>query len=230
MRGELEVRNITVYINGDKILNHVSFSVHRGEFLSVIGPNGAGKTTLLKVISGLIRPQSGIVKIHNGKGKAAIGYVPQSRLIDPETPVQVRDFVSFGLPSLIKPWLTKKDRKAIEKVMALTHTMHLAGKPVGKLSGGERQRVFLAQALLREPEVLLLDEPTSHLDTGAQEQMAALVYKLCRDRKMSVLFVSHDLNLVAKFAHRILYLAKDGYAIGEADEILGAEEVPRVPV
>lgn len=215
----IEVKNIEVHFKGEKILHDLSFSLHSEEMLGIVGPNGAGKSTLLKVILGLIIPQNGTVKIEGQK--KSIGYVPQSRTIDEEMPIQTRDFVALGLPHLIRPWLTRKDHDTVKEVMALTNTNHLAKKPIGKLSGGERQRVFLAQALVRKPKVLLLDEPTSNLDPEAQEQVTSLVHQLCQEQGIGILFISHDLALVEKYAHRVLNLTRNGYTIGNVDKILG---------
>lgn len=220
MTESIQVENIEVRLKGETVLHDLSFSLDSGEMLGVIGRNGVGKSTLLKVILGLIHPENGTVRIEGKRKRTTIGYVPQSRAIDDEMPIQTFDFIALGLPQLIRPWLTKRDRAMIKEVMALTNATFLANKPLGTLSGGERQRVFLAQALARNPKVLLLDEATSNLDPEAQEQIASLVHRLCMERKIGVLFISHDLELVQKYAHRVLWLRRDGYKIGKTDEIL----------
>jgi len=215
------VDQIDVYINGEKILDHLSFSVQPGEMLGIIGPNGAGKSTLLKVILGVIKPQHGTVEITNEDHGPVIGYVPQSRAIDEEMPIQAWDFISLGLPHRLRPWLTKRDRAVIKETMELTDTSHLAKKPIGKLSGGEKQRVFLAQALVRHPDVLLLDESTANLDPKAQEEMTSLVRELCVKQQISALFISHDVHLISEYSHRILYLTRGHYTVGSVEEIIG---------
>ena len=214
------IDNLEVHVGGQKLFDHLSFTVVPGEMLGIIGPNGAGKSTLLKAILGLITPQSGTITVHGDHGKAVFGYVPQVRAIDEEMPIQTKDFVSLGLPLKLRPWLTRSEREKLRKVMALTRISHLAKKPIGKLSGGERQRAFLAQALVREPDVLLLDESTANLDPGAQEQMMALVHDLNKKKNTTVLFVSHDLTLVSKYAHRVLYLSRQRSAIGQTADML----------
>jgi zinc/manganese transport system ATP-binding protein len=218
-----EVEGVSVSFNGETILDNLSFSVEPGELLAIIGRNGAGKSTLLKVILGLIKTYRGTVKLTGQKHRPVIGYVPQSRTIDEEMPISTWDFVSLGLPHLIRPWLNKKDRERIKQVLKLTNTEHLAQKAIGKLSGGERQRVFLAQALVKAPDVLLLDESTSNLDVGAQEQMTLLVEKIAKDQQVSVLFISHDLQLVNRFANRVLFLNRHGYKLGPVHELFGSE-------
>jgi zinc/manganese transport system ATP-binding protein len=225
---EILVRDVSVHLGGKSILDHISFSVKSGEFLGIIGPNGAGKTTLFQVLLGMLHPQQGQVQFvdehQNTIDRAsAIGYVPQSRQIDPEIPMSAWDFVSLGLPHRIRPWLTAKDREAVQAALQMTDGESLAGKMIGKLSGGERQRIYLAQALVRNPRILLLDEPTSNLDPGAQEKMASVVDRVCHETGASVLFISHDINLIARYAHKILYLTKGHYAIGSVEEVMQSE-------
>ncbi|WCK52777.1 ABC transporter ATP-binding protein [Aneurinibacillus sp. Ricciae_BoGa-3] len=225
--GAIEVEDIGISFGGEWIIRNLSFSVKPGEFMGIIGPNGAGKTTLLRILLGIMQPQQGFVKVMGktitSTGSPAIGYVPQSRQIDPETPLIARDFVSFGLPHRFRPWLTKKDRSLVSEALSLTDSEKYADKPIGKLSGGERQRLFLAQALLRNPKILFLDEPTSNLDPGAQEKMAAVVQKVNRERGISVVFVSHDIDLIARYAHEILYLTRGNYVKGTVEEVMQPE-------
>lgn len=232
MNSIIKLDQIRVGYGGNTVLNEISFTVPQGEFLGIIGPNGAGKTTMFRVILGLLEPHSGKLSIKTEQGAAlpasAIGYVPQSRLIDPETPIQARDFVSLGLPHKYRPWLSAKDRKTVEEALELTGASHLAKKSIGKLSGGEKQRIFLAQALVRHPRILLLDEPTSNLDPGAQETLASIVHRVSRSHRISVLFISHDINLIAKVADRILYLTKGDHAIGTIDEVIRTDVLSKL--
>jgi zinc/manganese transport system ATP-binding protein len=213
----LTLKNVNVSFDGKWVLRDLSFSVESGEFLGIIGPNGSGKTTLMRVLLSMLRPQEGTVKIEND---SRIGYVPQSRQIDPDTPLSSRNFVSLGLPHKFRPWLSRRDRTIVEEALELTNSVEYADKPIGKLSGGQRQRLFLAQALVRNPHILLLDEPTSNLDPGAQETIASVVDQVRRERGITVLFVSHDVNLISRYADKILYMTKDSYAIGTVNEIM----------
>jgi zinc/manganese transport system ATP-binding protein len=211
------LKNVNVSFDGKWVLRNLNFSVESGEFLGIIGPNGSGKTTLMRVLLRMLKPQGGTVDIVNASG---LGYVPQSRQIDPETPLSSRNFVSLGLPHKFRPWLTHQDRAIVDEVMEMTNSLDFADKPIGKLSGGQRQRLFLAQALVKNPQILLLDEPTSNLDPGAQETIASVVDQIRRERGITVLFVSHDVNLISRYADKILYLTKNSYAIGTVDEIM----------
>lgn len=221
----LEVRGVSVHLGGRTVLHNITFGAAPGEFLGILGPNGAGKTTLFRVLLQLIKPQSGEVTISRDRaqGKAAIGYVPQSRQMDPEMPLRAWDFVSLGLPHPLRPWLNRADKETIRQALELTGASRLAGRPMGRLSGGERQRVYLAQALVRHPRILLLDEPTSNLDPGAQEEMAEVVHAVCREREITVLLISHDVNLLSRYADRILYLTPGRHAIGTVEEVMRTE-------
>ncbi|QHT61087.1 metal ABC transporter ATP-binding protein [Paenibacillus lycopersici] len=226
----IEVEHIHVRISGKPILADVSFQVKSGEFLGILGPNGAGKTTLFRVLLQLLKPQSGTVRlpVTLDKGETAIGYVPQFRQIDPELPMLAVDFVSLGLPHTIRPWLNRADKGAIAEALELTGATGLSRTSIGQLSGGERQRIFLAQALVRNPKLLLLDEPTSNLDPGAQEEMAAVIDRVCKERKISVMLISHDVNLINRYADRILYLTPQQYAIGTVDEVMQTSVLQRL--
>jgi len=230
---EIIVQDVNVFFSGKTILNHLTFQVNPGEFIGIIGPNGAGKTTLFRTLLGMIQPQSGTILFRDANRQpvspaAMIGYVPQSRQMDAETPLTAREFVSLGLRHKIRPWLTAADQFAVGEALRLTQSEHLADQMIGKLSGGERQRIYLAQALIRNPQVLLLDEPTSNLDPGAQEKMAEVVAKISAESGVSVLFISHDINLMARYATRILYLTNENYAVGTVDEVIQSDVLSKL--
>ena len=231
MGAGIVVEKLNVQLGGASILRDLSFTLEPGEFMGIIGPNGAGKTTLLQALLGMVPVKSGAISFQgDGKadGSSLLGYAPQVRQLDLETPLRAWDFVSFGLPHRWRPWLTRKDRNAVRQALSVTDSERLAAKAVGKLSGGERQRLFLAQALVRNPQVLLLDEPTSNLDPGAQENVASIVHYLNQEQGIGVLFVTHDVNLIAKYAHRILYLTRGQYAIGTVKQVLQSSILSRL--
>lgn len=217
MNDTVTLKNVNISFDGKWVLRNLTFSVKSGEFLGIIGPNGSGKTTLMKALLKMIKPQEGTVEILNSY---RLGYVPQFRQIDPETPLSSRNFVSLGLPHKFRPWQTQQDKRIVEEALEMTNSCEYADKPIGKLSGGQRQRLFLAQALVKKPQILLLDEPTSNLDPGAQESIVSVVDKIRREHGISVLFVSHDVNLISRYADKILYMTKDSYALGTVDEIM----------
>lgn len=237
----LDVSRVSVHLGGRRILHDLSIQVRHGEFIGILGPNGAGKTTLFRVLLELLQPTEGTVRVTGSSEKeredagvtkkadsAIIGYVPQAREIDPELPMQVRDFVSLGLPHPFRFWLSRQDKEAVQAAMELTDCARFAEQSIGKLSGGERQRAYLAQALVRNPRILLLDEPTASLDPGAQEAMAATVHRICRTKGISVLFISHDVNLITRYADRILYVTPGHYAVGTVDEVMQSEVLQRL--
>lgn len=225
MLKRMKVSHLKVSFNGENVLDDFSLQISAGDMLAVIGPNGAGKSTLLKAILGVVRPQHGTVLLDSGQKKTVIGYVPQSRALDEETPVSARDFVSLGQVSGLFPWHSAGERKTLKEIMAFTDTLRFAGKPVGRLSGGERQRVFLAQALVRRPDLLLLDESTANLDPEAQIQVMDLVRRTAREWGVAVIFISHDLHQVEAYADHILLMTRRFYLTGDRDTILSNREL-----
>ncbi|VBB09629.1 abc transporter [Lucifera butyrica] len=232
MGSGIVIEGLNIHLGGKWILRDFSLTIKSGEFVGIIGPNGAGKTTLLKALLGLVPVAGGTITFPGTDRKAAgsslVGYAPQSRQIDETTPLRAWDFVSFGLPHRFRPWLTGQDRRNVEEAMRVTDSERFADKAIGKLSGGERQRLFIAQALVRNPQILLLDEPTSNLDPGAQENLAAVVHSINQKLGITVLLVSHDVNLIAKYAHRILYITKGQYALGTVQQVLQANVLTRL--
>lgn len=210
----LEFDRVCVERRGVSVLDRLSFTLCQGEFVALIGANGSGKTTLLRTVPGFLRPTSGVVRIFDtpvGHGRTArkrIGYVPQSLAIDFKMPMTVRDVVSmgrYGLSGLGRP-LGKADRIAVEQALEDSGITKLAGRPIGHLSGGELQKVQIARALCQCPELLLLDEPTSSLDLGAQREVLDLVGRLHREHHLTTLIVMHDLKSLPPSCTRALIL------------------------
>jgi len=210
----LELDSVCVERRGASVLDRLSLTLRQGEFVALIGANGSGKTTLLRTVLGFLRPTSGVVRLFDapvGHGRAArkrIGYVPQSLAIDFKMPMTVRDVVSMGRYGLIglgrQPG--KADRLAVEKALNDVGIADLAPRPIGHLSGGELQKVQIARALCQSPELLLLDEPTSSLDLGAQREVLDLVGRLHRERRLTTLIVMHDLKSLPASCTRALIL------------------------
>ncbi|RLB05255.1 MAG: ABC transporter ATP-binding protein [Deltaproteobacteria bacterium] len=211
----LEIDGLWCGYRNRAVLQEVGFAVSKGDFVGVIGPNGSGKTTLIRAISGLLPLQKGVVLL---EGKA-IGEMGRKELAtkvavvtqSPETtpPFSVEEFVLLGR---VPHWgrlqflETRRDEEIAKRVMALTEIAHLRGRGMGELSGGERQLAYLARALAQEPELLLLDEPTAHLDIGHQVQIMDLLRRLNRENSLTIMTVLHDLNLAGLYCERLILL------------------------
>jgi len=220
----MEIENAVVSYREDVALRGVSLRVRRGEFVGIIGPNGAGKTTLLTLINGLGKLLQGRVRVLGhllGRDNARqirtrVGYVAQVQNIDPRMPIVVREVVMIGrcgrLGLLRRP--SEADWEIVERMIELVGMSHLADRPIGHLSGGEQQRVAIARALVQEPDIFLLDEPTANLDWRAQREILELVKRIHMTRKLTTLFVTHDLNTLPRACDRVV-LMKDGLIRGE---------------
>jgi len=197
-------------------LNGVSFEAGEGEFIGIIGPNGAGKTTLLKVINGLVRPHRGRVRVlgmepgrHNGGLiRKHIGYVAQVRNIDPRLPISVRETVTVG--AFGKLGLFRRpgeiERRRVAAVLEMVGLTRLADRPLGHLSGGEQQKVAIARALVQEPRILLLDEPTMSLDREARRDIVELTRMAHESRRLTTVFVTHDFETLPTACRRIVMM------------------------
>ena len=220
----IDIQNAIVSYREDIALRGVSLKVESGEFVGIIGPNGAGKTTLLTVVNGLGKLLSGRVWVlgnfltpdtgHSLRKK--VGYVAQVENIDPRMPMSVREVVMIGRYGVLglfrKPG--KHDWQIVDEMLALTGMSHLAQRPIGHLSGGEQQRVAIARCLAQEPELFLLDEPTASLDWKAQTEILAMVKQIHDSRRLTTLFVTHDLNALPATCDRVVFM-KDGLIWGE---------------
>lgn len=209
----IEVKDVSFSYDGNPVLEDISFTVEEGEYLGIIGPNGGGKTTLFKVILGLIRPQSGEVRIfgeplESFKQRHLIGYVPQRSLSDYYFPATVEEIVRSGRTARLglfrRP--SRDDLKAVERVMEITDVAKLRGRLIGQVSGGERQRVFIARALASDPKILILDEPDVGVDVTAQEKFYSFLEDLNSTLGITILLISHDIDVVAHQAKTILCL------------------------
>lgn len=207
----IALEDAAVELAGRTIWSGGSFSIPRGEFVGLIGPNGAGKTTLLRVLLGQLKPSRGRVSVLGAparRGNRAIGYVPQHRTMELDLALRAYDFVMLGLTG--HRWgfgrSSAAERRKVEEALQAVDADHLAGEPVGVLSGGEQQRLRIAQALVTEPQILLLDEPLASLDLRSRHEIVDLVDRICRERGVTVLFVTHDLNLFLGVLDRVVYL------------------------
>jgi zinc transport system ATP-binding protein len=202
----IRVAGLSVTRGDTRILEDVSLEVPAGRFLGVLGPNGGGKSTLLRVLVGLDAADAGKVEVLGlppGRSRD-VGYLPQAAVYDLRMPIRVREAVALGLSRRPR----RQDQRRIEDVLEQMQLTSIAGKPVGVLSGGERQRMFLARALIREPRLLLLDEPTLGVDARSLDAFLHLLVRLREERGLTILMVSHDFSVVSSHADAVLCLAR----------------------
>ena len=203
----LTAEDIGLTIRGNPILHNVNLRVAAGEIVALIGPNGAGKSTLVRVLLGLLRPDSGRVWSRPG---LRVGYMPQRLALDNTLPLSVQRFVTLGTPAV---------RARVQAVLAEVGAAHVLDSPVQAVSGGELQRVMLARALLREPDLLVLDEPIQGVDLNGQYELYDLISSLRRTHGCGMLMVSHELHLVMATTDHVLCLNRHVCCSGHPDHV-----------
>ncbi len=229
MNEAIEINNLSYAYDDHLVLHHLSFSIQKGDFFIIIGPNGSGKTTLMKIISGLVKLQQGDLTILNQsiltytpKALARkIAFVPQ--MAPPDFPFTVTELVLMGRSPHLGPLglEREKDLAIAQKAMEFTGVEHLSHRKLDQLSGGEQQRVYIARAICQDPQVILLDEPTASLDLAHQVRIMDMMEKLKEDKNVTVVMVSHDVNLAAMYGERLLLL-KEGriVSMGHPTDVL----------
>ncbi|MDD1779448.1 MAG: ABC transporter ATP-binding protein [Candidatus Helarchaeota archaeon] len=230
---QIQIKDVSFAYNCIQALDNVNFIANHGEILGLIGPNGSGKTTLLRCINRVLKPKIGAILI-NGDDISnferreiamKMGVVPQYSKTFPFT---VLDTILMGrFPHINRlGGETVDDLKAVKHAMELTGTLPLAERLIDELSGGELQKVILARALAQTPEVLLLDEPTTHLDVNHQLEMLELIKKITKAKGLITIMVSHNLNLAARYCDKLLLLnSGQVYSIGSVSETLTAQKI-----
>lgn len=198
----IEAKNLTKSFGKQLAFEKLNFKINDGDFISLIGPNGSGKTTLVKIMMGLEKKTSGELKIDK---KQTIGYVPQFRNIDLDYPLDIEQFVRLNLKFTLSPAKRRSDNELIKTILDKTHLTELKNRPLGLASGGEKQKAYLAQALLNDPKVLILDESTASLDVEVKMQLMDLVQELNEKYKLTVIFITHDYELTKKYTSRALF-------------------------
>ena len=234
----LSLHGVALERGGREILCDVELVVRPGEFVAVLGPNGAGKSTLMKAILGLVPLAKGSVSVLGTdptRARGRIGYLPQRRSFDRTTRIRGLDVVRlglegtrWGLPLAVTPSARARRRAVRERIreaVALVGATAYAARPIGELSGGEQQRLLIAQALVGEPELLILDEPLDSLDLPNQGAVAALVRRIATEQRIAVLLVAHDVNPLLHHLDRVLYLGGGGALAGTVDEVITAEKL-----
>jgi zinc transport system ATP-binding protein len=232
----IEIRGLNVkYPNGVSALEDINLDICESDLIALIGPNGAGKSTLLKVILGLIKPSSGSIKLFGSadlsKNLKSVGYVPQTALVrDPNLPFTVYETVLMGRTSVagLLHGLRKTDRQKVDEVLKLFGIYELKDRKIGQLSGGQSQRVFLAKAMVAEPKMLLLDEPTSGVDMASKQEFYSILERLNRERQIAVVLSSHDVGVVTKIANRVLCINRSQFFCGPNHEFEADKEIHRM--
>jgi zinc/manganese transport system ATP-binding protein len=228
----IRLESATASRGGRPIWSGVDLEIGAGEFVAVLGPNGAGKSTLLDVVLGLLPLSAGRVEVLGASPGPAtarrIGYLPQRHGFDAGTRVRGRDVVRLGLDG--SRWgmplpgrfsaASRRTAERVEEMIELVGAGAYASRPIGALSGGEQQRLLIAQALVRQPQMLLLDEPLDSLDLSNQGAVAALVQRICRSEGVTVLLVAHDVNPILGYLDRVVYFAGGRGLAGTPREVV----------
>jgi zinc transport system ATP-binding protein len=226
----IEVKNLNFAYNNTLVLDNISFAIEKGDYVGIIGPNGGGKTTLLKILVGLLKPQSGSLHMFGQdmtklKDRSQIGYVPQRVAQDNSSfPATVYEIVESGLIAKkgLQGSITPADKAAIDKALKAANIMDLKDRLMSSLSGGQRQRVYVTRALASDPQILILDEPFTGVDTVSQKDFYAFLKSLNTQQHLTILFVSHDIDTITGEIKSILCLNRGLFCFG-AKEIIHEE-------
>ena len=233
----IEVQSISFRYHEEWVLQDVSFQVGKGEFIGLIGPNGSGKTTLLKILYRLLSPQQGEILFEQVplKRMNRTDIAKKVAVVAQEThllfPFSVMEIVLTGRSPYLGHLMfeREKDLEIAKKAMEWTEILPFAERPIDELSGGERKRVFIARALAQEPEVILLDEPTANLDIHHQIDFLNLILTLNREKGLTIIMASHDMNIASEFCDRLLLLQKGKiYKIGIPEEVITQKNIEQV--
>ena len=198
----IAAKNLTKRFGNQLVFQDVNFKINQGDFLSLIGPNGSGKTTLVKILMGLEPKTSGELNFDH---KQTIGYVPQFRNIDNDYPLSIEAFIRLNLKFTLSPTKRHENDQLIQEILEKTGLTDLKDRPLGLASGGEKQKAYLAQALLNDPKILILDESTAGLDVEVKMQLMDLVAELNKKYQLTVIFITHDYELTKKYTTKALF-------------------------
>jgi len=232
---KLEVRGVSFSYSSRPALEDVTVKVAEGEVLGLVGPNGSGKTTLLRCINNILKPKKGVVLIEEKDTRniklrelaKLIGYVPQ--VTTSSFPSTVFDIVLLGRRPYVTWGVSSRDKEIVSQILSLMGIEDLALRRLNELSGGERQKVIIARALAQEPQVLLLDEPTSNLDIKHQLEVLGIIRSVVKQKAIAAVIAIHDLNLASRFSDKIVLLYKGRiYDAGEPAKVLTQENIKTV--
>ena len=216
---KIELNNVSFSFGANNVLSDISFKVYKNDIITVVGPNGGGKTTLLKLILGLLKPDSGTIKIHSEK---RAGYVPQYTLFDIKFPVTVFDVVIASRINSAPGFYAKEDKFAAERALYEMKLESFGKRPFSELSGGQRQRVLIARALACDPDILLMDEPTANIDASIGSYLTDYIVNL--ERKFTIMLVTHDMGFVNNLVGRVFCINGNfqEHPLENADMIAGS--------
>ena len=219
----VSVQSVSYKYNSELVLENVSFDIEEGDFLGIIGPNGAGKTTLFHCMLGLLNSYSGKITILNQDIKKykkifkKIGYIPQKKSIDQKFPLTVEELVSLSLPR-------NTSKNIVLEILKQVRLYTLKDRTIGQLSGGQQQRVLIAKALVNNPIILMLDEPTNELDPKSQSDFYSLLKELNEKNKITIIWSSHDMDAVNKYANKVSCINKRMFFHGDKGKFFSSED------
>jgi zinc transport system ATP-binding protein len=221
----ISLDNVSYGYNSDLVLENISFKADQGDLLGIIGPNGAGKTTLFSLILGLLEGYQGKITLfnedirNNRKALKRVGYIPQKKNINQGFPATVEEIVSLGVPG------RKTNKDVIISALKIVGLLEQKDKRIGELSGGQQQRVLIAKALVNEPELLILDEPTTGIDLETQDRFYTLLRNLNSERNITIILASHDLDAINRLANKVACVNRKMSFHGDAREFFGNEQL-----
>ena len=212
------------------VFENACFSIAKGEFVGILGPNGAGKTTLFKLLLGILKPISGEINISGEKCQSSscqtnckIGYVPQRHTFNSDSMIEALEIVRLGINGrkmgFSLPAVAAQEKKEALEMLKIVGAQDLAHRPLGALSGGELQRIFLAQALVGNPDILFLDEPLASLDIRRENEFVKLIKKTAEQRNITVLLIAHNINPLLPVLNKVIYVANARVLVGDASEV-----------
>jgi zinc transport system ATP-binding protein len=229
----IAVDHVSFHFGDFPILQDISFTIDRGDFLALTGPNGSGKTTLIRLILGLLKPSRGRIlllgkEIDQFQQWNRIGYVPQKATnVDPYFPASVREIVAMGLLSR-KPFprfLKRQDEEVIDHALVSVGMQEIKKRRIGQLSGGQQQRVFIARAIVNHPDVLFLDEPTAGVDAETQTRFYEMLFELNQKEKLTIVLITHDFSVITKHVNKVACLNQRLFFHGTHEEFCSSPVV-----
>ncbi len=219
----ITTKDLTLAYDGDEVVKCLDISIYKGDYVCIIGENGSGKSTLAKAILGLISPVSGKIE-YNGINKTSIGYLPQQTNVQRDFPVSVYEIIMSGFAgkAFPLPFYSKKQKEKANSIMDMLGILNVKNSCFNELSGGQQQRVLLSRALCGADNILVLDEPVSNLDPVITNEFYDIIFKLNKQKNVTVIMVSHDMSVVTKYATKVLHLSENKYFFDTAQKYINS--------